>query len=177
MDEGTWPTSWPKELEPYREQASSFGVAHGIQEEVYEIPFDNREEFEKAWPHILKVKDKGAPLILDRSPSTYDVSGFTMTTGVRILASPCAVAAPPGGTKLNTGPPWPDYLTESSGVLPEYVVAQDGKWVPFPEADRKGFRYRARVDIMLVCDGKVVDLNRIPLPADTPIIDRRFAVD
>jgi hypothetical protein len=28
--------------------------------------------------------------------------------------------------------------------------------------------------IELVVDGKVVDLNRIPLPADTPIIDARF---
>jgi hypothetical protein len=28
--------------------------------------------------------------------------------------------------------------------------------------------------IELVVDGKVVDLNRIPLPADTPIIDMRF---
>jgi hypothetical protein len=26
----------------------------------------------------------------------------------------------------------------------------------------------------LIVDGKVVDLNRIPLPADTPIIDKRF---
>ncbi len=28
--------------------------------------------------------------------------------------------------------------------------------------------------IELVVDGQVVDLNRIPLPADTPIIDERF---
>jgi hypothetical protein len=28
--------------------------------------------------------------------------------------------------------------------------------------------------IELVVDGEVVDLNRIPLPADTPIIDERF---
>ena len=33
----------------------------------------------------------------------------------------------------------------------------------------------AGVDIVLVVDGSVVDLNRIQLPADTPIIDRRFA--
>jgi hypothetical protein len=26
----------------------------------------------------------------------------------------------------------------------------------------------------LVVDGKIVDLNRIPLPPDTPIIDERF---
>ena len=28
--------------------------------------------------------------------------------------------------------------------------------------------------IELVVDGEIVDLNRIPLPADTPIIDKRF---
>jgi hypothetical protein len=28
--------------------------------------------------------------------------------------------------------------------------------------------------IELVVDGDIVDLNRIPLPADTPIIDKRF---
>jgi hypothetical protein len=28
--------------------------------------------------------------------------------------------------------------------------------------------------IELVVDGEIVDLNRIPLPADTPIIDERF---
>jgi hypothetical protein len=30
------------------------------------------------------------------------------------------------------------------------------------------------VRIELVVDGEIVDLNRIPLPADTPIIDERF---
>jgi hypothetical protein len=28
--------------------------------------------------------------------------------------------------------------------------------------------------IELVVDGEIVDLNRIPLPADTPMIDERF---
>jgi hypothetical protein len=28
--------------------------------------------------------------------------------------------------------------------------------------------------IELVVDGRIVDLNRIPLPVDTPIIDERF---
>ena len=29
--------------------------------------------------------------------------------------------------------------------------------------------------IELVVDGNIVDLNRVPLPADSPIIDERFA--
>ena len=28
--------------------------------------------------------------------------------------------------------------------------------------------------VELVVDGKIVDLNRTPLPADTPIVDERF---
>lgn len=38
----------------------------------------------------------------------------------------------------------------------------------------KGFYNRARIDIDLVIDGNVIDLNRIPLPAKTPIEDQRF---
>ena len=38
----------------------------------------------------------------------------------------------------------------------------------------KGFRHRARIDIVLVVDGNIVDLNRMPLPANTPIVDRWF---
>ena len=34
--------------------------------------------------------------------------------------------------------------------------------------------YRARIDVELIVDGKVIDLNRIPLPPDTPVIDRRW---
>lgn len=33
---------------------------------------------------------------------------------------------------------------------------------------------RVRIDIVLITDGKVVDLNRIPLPANTIIVDNRF---
>jgi len=34
-------------------------------------------------------------------------------------------------------------------------------------------KWRARIDIELVVDGRIIDLNRIQLPADTPIIDNR----
>ena len=36
----------------------------------YLIPFIKREDFESAWPHLLKVKSKGAPLILMRGGKT-----------------------------------------------------------------------------------------------------------
>ena len=48
-------------------------------------------------------------------------------------------------------------------------------WIP--DAVRKpprGSMYRVRTEIELVVDGRIIDLNRILLPPDTPIIDRRF---
>ena len=67
---GIWPGSWPKELEPLRKQATTLEgpqTAH----RMYQIPFTKREEFEAAWPHLLKVKSKAAPVILVRSPYSY----------------------------------------------------------------------------------------------------------
>jgi hypothetical protein len=47
-----------------------------------------------------------------------------------------------------------------------------------PEAPIKSVQGKTRwintTYIELLVDGDVVDLNRIPLPADTPIIDERF---
>jgi len=172
-DRGTWPDSWPEQLEPYRKQAKTYGVAHGIQENVYEIRFDNREDFEKAWPHILTLKSKGAPLILESPPSNYSRSGSTMGVGVRVLWPSMGTVGVPGGKALRAGPPWPESLTSPTGVLPEYVVAEKETWAPADQVNRAGFLNRARVDIILVADGKTIDLNRIHLPADTPILDRR----
>jgi hypothetical protein len=182
-DKGQWPDTWPKELDALREQARTLGIATGIQETVYEIPFTDSEQFEAAWPHILAVKSEGAPLILVRSPSK--MIGDSMDAGVRIH---CPVGGGGGetseqGKRLKLGPPWPDDIKSESGVLPEYVVNKDGKWVGgdkeallqrIKDGERVGFLYRARVDIELVVDGQIVDLNWIPLPPDTPIIDKRF---
>ncbi len=178
-NEGQWPDTWPKELDALRAQARTVNWGFGIQEIVYEIPFTSNEEFEAAWPHILAVKSEGAPLILVKSPSE-DVDAF-VRAGVRIH-SPVSggVSETPDGKELKVGPPWPDDIKSESGVLPAYVVNVDGKWVAVDERDAKKtlekgeYLYRARVDIVLVVDGGVVDLNWIPLPPDTPIIDRRF---
>jgi len=125
-DRGTWPESWPKELDSLRKQSRTLdgplpGVLH------YQIPFAKREEFESAWPHLLKVKSKGAPIIL--LPSPYTRLG-RIDAGV-FIHTPLAGAVDP--------------------------------------ADLQRCIY-----IELIVDGKIVDLNRIPLPADTPIIDQRF---
>ena len=172
---GRWPQSWPEELESLRKQSKTIQVAHGIKETVFEIPFNSQEQFEKAWPYILEVKSKGAPLIIEKSPSTYKVSGSKMGTGVRILCPSGGSCGLPGGVQLQASPPWPESAKLPHNQLSEYVIASQETWIPFVvEDEHKGFRYRARVDIVLVMDGDVIDLNRIPLPADTPIIDRRF---
>ena len=141
--DGRWPKSWPKELEPLRKQSWTIvyaGLELPKNENVkkydlttYLIPFANREEFESAWPHILKLKSKGAPVTLLRGPHIRVATA--KTAGVRILSRPgLAGERAPGG-----------------GV---------------PKSNR--------IEIELVVDGDIVDLNRIPLPADTPIIDKRF---
>ena len=194
-DKGLWPNTWPKELEGYREQARTRSVGHGISEDVFEIPFAKRREFEKAWPHILKLRSNGTRLILEKSPSRYPVSGSEMGAGVRVLAAQSIItgAANPDaqqkekedpltdvelqelvkqGKMLKTGPPWPKYIMTDDKELPEYVRSKyvDGKqvWKPVDAG------IRARLDIVLVVDGSIVDLNRITLPPNTQIIDNRF---
>ena len=114
---GTWSDQWPKELAPLRKQSRT--LQGGLADlKFHEIPFDKRADFEAAWPHLLKVKRKGDPITLLRSP--HEFLG-TVEAGVRV-------------------------------------------WDPTGK-DR---------GIWLVVDGKIVDLNRIPFPPDTPIIDKRF---
>ena len=120
-DKGTWPKSWPKELEPLRQQARTL-VGPRLEYRHYAIPFTKREEFESAWPHLLKVKSTGAGLRLVRAPNF---------------------------------------------CLGEHAKA--GIVVHSPPLGQEGTTY-----LELVVDGDIVDLNRIPLPADTPINDERF---
>ncbi|MHC4569570.1 MAG: hypothetical protein ACYTE3_27920 [Planctomycetota bacterium] len=186
---GEWPASWPKELEPLRKQSRTLSDGmHCL--EIYEIPFTDREQFESAWPHILKVKSNKAPLKLLSSP--YHRTSVPIKAGVRILAprtatlvffegAHCPPEAKPtanGGKALTLGPPWPDYIKSESGSLPGYIEYdyRKGKWVPYDPNRQTSLLgpMKSRVDIELIVDGQIVDLNRIPLPADTLIIDKRF---
>jgi len=178
-NEGRWPKSWPKELEPLRKQSRTL-VASWVA--IYEIRFTNREEFESAWPHIVKLKSKGAPITFLRGP--HKKLGATINAGVRIHAPLTGSSVTPGGgitgvddsgKLLRIGPPWPDHIKSESGVLPQYVFDDKGKWASYqPEnGDRRDLR-RARLEIEVVVDGDIVDLNRIRIPVDTPIIDKRF---
>ena len=85
VDKGTWPKSWPKELEPLRKQARTL-EGPKILLLHYAIPFTKREPFEAAWPHLLKVKSQGAPIILRRGPSFW--LGNESNAGVCIHTPP-----------------------------------------------------------------------------------------
>ncbi len=103
------------------------------------------------------------------------MSGSTAHTGVRILC-PSGSGSEVDGKMYIADAPWPDYLKSPSGELPEYVIFDhdNAKWLPADKTERVGFMNRARVDIVLITDGKVIELNRIQLPSNTPIIDNRF---
>ncbi|MBN2180754.1 MAG: hypothetical protein JW715_02480 [Sedimentisphaerales bacterium] len=171
---GKWPGPWPKQLEPYRQQTVVVDAGNDIRETIFELSFDNREKFEQAWPEILKLKSKGSPLILEKSPSKYDLSGTVLKSGVRILWPSTEPVKMNDGSILRTSPVEFSSITSHSGELPEYVVEKDGKWIPYDEQNLSDVRHRARADIILITDANIVDLNRIPLPPDTFIIDRRF---
>jgi hypothetical protein len=140
-DKGMWPESWPKELEPLRKQARTFEGPLDA-DRRYLIPFTKQEDFESAWPHLLKVKSKGAPIILVRGPKTdfFEVK--------------------PAGVLIKCPPARTDKLAKPETPLPGQMDVRT-KW--------SNTTY-----IELVVDGQIVDLNRIPLPPDTPIIDERF---
>jgi hypothetical protein len=134
QNQGTWPGSWPDELEGLRDQSRTLEgplvpLLH------YAIPFTERESFEAAWPHLLKVKTPGAPIVLRRGPSFW--------LGKEANAGVC-VHTPPAGQ------------------------------APVVDIDKIGGRWERTIYLELIVDGEIVDLNRISLPPDTPIIDERF---
>jgi hypothetical protein len=140
-NKGTWPKSWPQELEQLRKQSRTItgGLANLTH---YEIPFDKADDFESAWPHILKVKSKGAPVILVRGPNTK--LGPRMKAGVRIYVPP---------------------VMSGNRAMPE---------APLPGQTSLRERWLYTTFVELVVDGDMLDMNRIPLPEDSPIIDQRF---
>ena len=139
---GAWPKSWPAELEPLRKQARTLEGPERL-DLHYAIRFTKREEFEAAWPHILKVKRKGAPLFLKCGPNFF--LGGENKAGVVVHCPPRSEADHP-----------------------------DTREAPIPGATNDRVDGRNATSFELVVDGEIVDLNRIPLPPDTQIIDERF---
>ena len=92
---GTWPKSWPRQLEPLRVQARTF-VGPTVEQQHFAIRLTRREQFESAWPHLLKVKTKGAPVFLVRGPNYF--LGAGVKAGV-------IVHSPPAGQSTNPATP------------------------------------------------------------------------
>jgi hypothetical protein len=178
---GMWPQSWPKELEPLRKDARTIRIATMIHEDVYEIHFKDRETFERSWPILLGLKSKKGQLTFYKvasSPPDQVVIFSNEVPALRIYDSPAGSIS--GGSAV--GPPWPSSAFLPNGLLPEYVKAGEvqGKrtWIPATRGEGfQGFMERARVDIELIIDGKIIDLNRIRIPSDTPIIDKRWPAE
>lgn len=144
-DTGTWPKEWPRELETLRTQSRTL-VGPTLAARHFAMRFKNRDEFEAAWPYILEVKSKGAPIYLVRGPNFF--LGKEQTGVV--------VHCPPEGQWEN--PKTPEAPVEG-----------------YPSESRS--RWQRMNYIELLVDGQVVDLNRVPLPRDTPIFDERFKAD
>jgi hypothetical protein len=115
-----------------------------IAQQHFQIPFTSRDEFEAAWSHFLKVKSKGAPIFLIRAPKT----DFMAIKPAGVL-----IHSPPVGTNKEANPEEPLAGNRSGKERSRWM------WTTYIE---------------LVVDGNIVDLNRIPLPEDTLIIDERF---
>jgi hypothetical protein len=92
-DTGMWPKSWPSELEPLRKQSRTLEGPEALNLH-YAIRFAKRDAFEAAWPHIVKVKRKGAPLLLKRGPNFF--LGIGSTAGVVVHCPPRDQADAPG---------------------------------------------------------------------------------
>jgi hypothetical protein len=143
-DRGSWPDTWPKELEPLRANSRTIeGPLGGFLH--YEIPFAERDAFESAWTHLLKVKSPQTPLVLMRGPytGTGAKKGSSMKAGVLINSYP--------STRTTADAATPD--APAKDTAPESTIT---------------------TTLVLVVDGDVVDLNRIPLPRSTHIQDERF---
>jgi hypothetical protein len=182
-EHGDWPKAWPKELESYRNQAKTLMVGTGTQENVFEIYFKEREDFEKIWPILLVIKSDGAPLKLRSIESASKTQIGLFSNKEPMVRIYCPAYDSSGTTvknkKLCPYPPWSESVYLPNGKLPEYVRASEegNTWLPVwsdPNSQKfRGFLFRARIDIELVVDGNIIDLNRIKLPPFTYIIDNR----
>lgn len=151
---GWWPKEWPAELNPLRKQAWTWvhGRIHeGRAYNSFEITFKNREQFEAMWPHLLKLRPKDVPLTLKRGPHVmfWDTRpAKNKSAGIRLLTWSKAAGKPPANVKLEK--------------------------TDFSKAPGVFFKDCTLHAIELVIDGKIVDLNRIPLPKGAKIVDQRF---
>ena len=151
---GDWPTSWPKELDPLRNHAGPGRFTATFWrpgEDVvhFGIRFTTREEFEAAWPHLLKVQSKGAPIIL-RSGRSFWLGGTSH--GVCVHQKPAIWRVSGRNLPIKSNTP---------------VAARK----PLSVLELKE---KTTNSIELFVDGNIVDLNRVSLPTESRIIDKRL---
>ncbi len=181
---GLSPKGWSNDLQPPPERTTRRGwffQYDDVRETLFEIQFNNRDDFERIWPAILSLKSKGAPLTLKKGATSYRQQD-SVARGVQILYP---LRHQKGLSKPGIDPNTLAQFLQSTDTPPEYIEIEGGRPKPFTgmlPSPLSGVLtkltkpvYRARTDLILVVDGNVVDLNRISLPADTPIIDQRFA--
>src|SRR5262249_14130317 len=128
-----------------------------------------------AWPHLLSLRSKGAPIVLQPRYIEYKLAPPPYKAAVMVLW-PAQSNLGAGGQGLGnekllaSGPPWPDSVKTADGRLPEWVIEEGGKWVAYTGQTNYGFRYRARVDLIVVFDGEIIDTNRIAFPKGAPVV-------
>jgi hypothetical protein len=147
-DEGLWPDLWPKELEPLRKQSRTISVGTLIQEEIYEIKFDDRETFERLWPVILGLRSSGGTLTLfcvegnKTAKQSALVSNKSPVVRIRVPSRGLTAGASAAnaeemrdalqkrqtniidkylaeGKLLKAVPPWPSSVLNENGDLPQ----------------------------------------------------------
>jgi hypothetical protein len=175
IEQGTWPKSWPKQLDKLRDQSRTLEGPEAPYLH-FAIRFTDRGQFEAAWPHILKVKTKGAPIILVRGENFF--LGKDSKSGVVVHSppadgtdKPAAGEGPVAGEPPAAGEP---SIKGAPPVAGEGSIKGEG---PIEGVRDPRMRWMNTTYIELVVDGQIIDLNRIPLPKGTPIIDERFSKD
>lgn len=90
-----------------------------VYETTYQIPFNNRDEFERIWPILLGLKSQGAPITLFNVDENFDGDLAEWSNSQPLVR----IRAPYRGGfgSLVDGPPWPDFLRNDKRELPEFV--------------------------------------------------------
>lgn len=170
-DRGEWSPDWPKELESLRQRATSESdspIGGGI---FYTIPFREREEFEKVWPTVLGLKSKGTALVLKSGPvqishlPTFileDISPATSQGTTTDGDTPISLRVRESESEVQ-------HLWPAGGYAGIRIHAPQSSMFPRNDPRRGDPQCDGRVstiEIELFVDGKIIDLNRIHLPAD-----------
>jgi hypothetical protein len=148
---------------------------------VYAVyAFTNEGMWPKNWPKELEpLRKQSRTLMGPETPGfTYEIpmtrrdefeAAWPHALAVKSKGAPVILVRSPytflnanikGGVVVHCPPGAPDHLAN-----PE---------APIPGQQNPRVTWMNTSYIELVVDGDIVDLNRIPLPADTPIIDERF---